>query len=388
MTAPYYYGIVVGTSVDATRCGAVQAKILGITDDWKDDLQPWVYPQLGHGMQAVPQKGQYLLVSFLDGDINQGLYFGVSQGKGFYPDEYRENYPDVAYANLGELGFTYVHNRGTHVTRIRNAGNGGTVVWDQTGSIDISAESASSEAGQPSFGVLTEATIDVFTCRPVGDGSTMARAGSEYLRVSHISQNTVNTVRGGTSEPPQKTPDPPEMPTGGETRIIDGADRSYAVPYEPSPAVSPRNGNRTPKRILVGGTGGVQLSRMLESFVDEGAGMCTHYLVGTGDGDPDVLTTLQDLSTAKNRGFIQFCEIKDDTKFGSDMFGSVNVGAVTVMFYTDMAGALPSKEYAFGKLKDIISHVKKAYGLDSIEVVAYTGAVLDYNTLKEFEGEY
>lgn len=393
LTGPYYYGIVVGTMVDPACIGAVQAKILGVTDDWKDELQPWVYPQLGYGMQSVPQNGQYLLVHFLDGDINQGMYYGVSQSKSFLPDEFMAEYPDVAYANLGELGFTYVHNRFTHTTKIKNSGNGGTIVWDPTGALSVEADSITSETDMPSYPVLTEATIDVFTCRPIGDKDTIARQGSEYLKVSHISQHTVNVVRGAADNPPTKIPESPVMPSGGEIREIigvddNGNDRAYTIPYEESPAVSPRMGNRVPKRILIGGTSGKLLSKMIDSFMEDGSTLCSHFLVGSGDGDPDVLSNISDELQAKNRGFIQFAEIKDDTKFGSDMSGAPNVGAVTVMFYTDSLGKLGNSDYAFAKLMDIVHHVKKTYELDEIEVVAYDGNALDYLELMEWEGEY
>ena len=54
---PFYYGQVVGTMVDTNHTGAVQAIIKGVTDDWKVEEQPWVYPQLGLGLEAVPQEG-------------------------------------------------------------------------------------------------------------------------------------------------------------------------------------------------------------------------------------------------------------------------------------------------------------------------------------------
>jgi hypothetical protein len=111
---------------------------------------------------------------------------------------------------------------------------------------------------------------------------------------------------------------------------------------------------------------------------------------GVGDGNPDVLSTLDDRFKAKNLGFIQCAEITYDCTLGSDMRGKPNIDAVGVVFYGD--GNL--NKYQMGKFLDIVNHVKQAGKLDEIEVVAYRplspadSRFITYINLKNLEGAY
>lgn len=390
LTFPYYYAQVVGVSVDPNRVGCVQARVSGVTDLWEDKFQPWFAPQLTTGMQQVPQKGHWLMVRFLNGDINQGMYYGVSQTKSFLPENFVSEYPDVAVMNMGESDYLYTHNRRTHITTIKNPGNNSGITWNDAGELNLESSNASDEAGTGSISVLTEATIDVFTCQPIGSAATGIRAGSEYLRVPHISQATIDALRGNGSgvETVVKSVQDSEA-DGQETRQLNGVSKTYTVPFMESPASKKRT-NKTNKRIIIGATGDSALASYLGMVTAIESKICVHYLVGLGDGQPDVLSALESPKDAKNLGLIQCAEIENDGTLGSDMRGKKNVDAVSIVFYGD--GNL--NKYQQEKMTDIINHVKKAGNLDEIEVVAFMTLNpvdkrnLAYVNLKTFEGTY
>ncbi len=390
LTFPYYYAQVVGSSVDPNRVGCVQARVSGVTDLWEDKFQPWFAPQLSTGMQQVPQKGHWLMVRFLDGDINQGMYYGVSQTKNFLPENFVGEYPDVAVLNMGESDYLYTHNRRTHITTIKNPGNNSGLTWNDAGEITMESSNASDEAGDPSLSVLTEATIDVFTCQPIGSPSTGVRSGSEYLRVPHISKATIDALRGngaGTETVVKSVQD--SEADGQETRELNGRNKTYTIPFMESSASKKRT-NKTNKRIILGATGSSPLAAYLGIVTAIESKVCVHYLVGLGDGQPDILSSLEDQSAAKNLGFIQCADITNDGTYGSDMKGKKNIDAVSIMFYGD--GQL--NKYQEEKMLDIINHVKKAGNLEEIEVVAFKAQnILDKRNLAalklvNYEGVY
>jgi hypothetical protein len=390
LTFPYYYAQVVGSSVDPNRVGCVQARVSGVTDLWEDKFQPWFAHQLSTGMQQVPQKGHWLMVRFLDGDINQGMYYGVSQTKNFLPENFVGEYPDVAVLNMGESDYLYTHNRRTHITTIKNPGNNSGLTWNDAGEITMESSNASDEAGDPSLSVLTEATIDVFTCQPIGSPSTGVRSGSEYLRVPHISKATIDALRGNGSgtETVVKSVQDSEA-DGQETRELNGRNKTYTIPFMESSASKKRT-NKTNKRIILGATGSSPLAAYLGIVTAIDSKVCVHYLVGLGDGQPDILSSLSDQSAAKNLGFIQCADITNDGTYGSDMKGKKNIDAVSIMFYGD--GQL--NKYQEEKMLDIINHVKKAGNLEEIEVVAFKAQnILDKRNLAalnlvNYEGVY
>ncbi len=390
---PFYYGQVVGTMIDTNHTGAVQAVIKGVTDDWKVEEQPWIYPQLGLGLEAVPQEGYWLLIKFLNGDIMQGLYYGVSATPSFLPREYTENYPFLAVANLGEHNFLYTHNRDTHVTKIENPGNGCNVTWGPTGALTIESDSYSSEEGAKSLPVLTEGTIDIFTCMPVGHGESGVTQGSEYLSVSHVSQMTIERLRGaGPQEPkPAKVDD---VSDGVNVVELYGADGKVVetVTLETcgSDGFALRNGKKA-THILICCTEGVPFSMKLSDFMKNDAKVVPHYLVGLGAGDPDVIGTNDAIpGDLTNNGFVQLVELKNDATFGKDMKLSqmrdkkANVDAIVVMFYGD--GIL--NQFQKDKLALIRTSSVKTFGLDGEPpVFAYQRSLTDlsYINLKEYE---
>jgi len=390
LTHPYYYGEVVGGSVDAARTGAVQARIIGVTDKWDAKLQPWVYPQLMQGVVQVPQNGHWLLIKFKDGDINQGMYYAISPTKSFTPEQYMAGYPDIAVMNMGETGYLYTHNRASHTSTITNPGNDSTLTWTDTGELSLSSTRNSDEVGRMTVPVLTEATIDIFTCMPVGHPSTGIRAGSEYLSVSHISKQTIDTLRGnGSGEVKRASISADQAADGQETRDIQGTDREYGIPFIESPA-SVRRSAKTAKRIIVAATGSTPIAETLAMYEDSAAKTCAHYIVGLGDGNMDVMSELHDRKDARNLGFVQCVETSYDATVGSDMKGKPNLDAISIMFYGD--GNL--NEYQMAKFKDIVNNVKKSFNLDAIDVVAYKQSAATpqqisvWNNLTAMEGEY
>lgn len=386
LTEPYYYAQVVGTEVDPNRSGGVRAKICGITEEWEDDVQPWVYPRLGDGMQRVPSRGEWLLVSFSHGDINEGVYFGVSQTQRFLPDEYVLGYPDVAVMNMGEEGYLYTHNRVSHTTFIRNPGNNSEITWNETGEVIVTSGNASDEAGRASLPVLTEGTIDIFTCMPVGSPDTAARAGSEYMSVAHISKKTIDAIRGTVTENPPSTSGQDPETDGMDMRDILGVSSKYSIPFKESPAVKRRTG-KIPKRIIIGCTGSTLYSQAYHTYTKEDAKLCVHFLVGLGDGEPDDIDAITDASQAKNLGFCEIAELTDDSTYAANnsaaMGDKLNVDSISVEFYGN--GEL--NEYQKSKLDDIVHHVKETYRLETINVMANPDMGEYMENLKQYEGD-
>lgn len=390
---PYYYGQVVGTSVDPGRNGGVQARISGVTDLWEDKLQPWVYPQLMQGMIQVPQVGHWLLIRFKDGDISQGLYYAISPTKNFTPEQFMAGYPDIAVMNLGETGYLYTHNRLEHTSTITNPGNNSTIIWDERGEVSMTSTNYSPEEGNAAIPVLTEATIDIFSCMPVGSPTSGIRAGSEYLSVSHISKQTIDTLRGGGIGAVKKANTNGDAQVDGEEkREIKGVSNEYGIPFMESPA-SVRRSGKAGKRIIFAATGGRPLAEYASMYCNDGAKECAHFLVGVDKGDLDILSDQNDSNKTdykpENKGFVQCVELKYDATLGNDMEGKPNLDAVSVMFY----GTGELTEYQRKVKEDIINTIKNTFNGEYVECVAYnppraTAAQLKaYEKLKFYEGE-
>src|SRR5574343_125381 len=130
---PYYEAVVITDEIDPNHAGAVRVSVLGITDKWENQYQPFVVPAI-NGMQAVPTKGTLLYVSFDEGDINMGRYFFVAQDKNYLPAEYVSEYPNVAVTNLGDDTFILTHNRKTNISVITHPSDS-SVTWDAFGAV-------------------------------------------------------------------------------------------------------------------------------------------------------------------------------------------------------------------------------------------------------------
>ena len=370
----YYVCEVVGGSRDALHRGAVRVKICGITDSWDETEQPYVYPALTGGIQQVPQKGYYLRVRFDRGDINCGRYYGMSATPSILPVDYVNEYPDVAMANLGEDNFFYVHNRNTHTTEIRNAGNDTRVVWDAAGMVRMECNTAYAQAGMGAkdgngtnvHPVLTEATIDIFTCMPVGNNrvETGIGQGSEYLGVSHISQVTVDAFHGtGTVEPPSEpTPAEATLSSEADLRTIYGVSGEVQVEFH----ATERYIKRTDKiytRIILCHTQGKGLGQAATSSMKTNS--CVHYIVGKTEGQMSVTD-----DGSGTEGFLQMVDVSNDAgMFGSFSIGGdkANTGAVIVQVVGDTLDGYT--DYQKKIVADIVNHVRKVSGNSGLPVV-------------------
>ena len=260
-----YLAVVVQGSIDTMHRGAVMARVLGVTDELADDEQPYFYPALTSSIQQVPPIGYYIRVRFEDGDINRGTYYGMSATPNVNPSDFADNYPDVAVGNLGEDGFFYTHNRQTHTTTITNPGNNTGIMWDASGFVTYESSVAHAHSGQGANEgggsntqhVLTEATIDIFTCMPVGGNrdNTGIGQGSEYMQISHISQTTIDAFNG---QPPQD--DKAKVPALSEpfddnvphTDIINKSGETVMkVPIERTDKQIKRSGKQIKRIILI-----------------------------------------------------------------------------------------------------------------------------------------
>lgn len=375
-----YTCVVISGKVDKEKRGAVPVKVIGVTDDWADDVQPYVYPAISSGMQQVPQKGYYLLVRFKDNDINQGYYYGISSTPAILPAEYVSEYPDVAVMNLGEADYTYTHNRNTHVSYINNPGNSSTVEWDADGFVTLECRNASNEGGvfdkyrgDNVHHVLTEATIDIFTCMPVGQNrsNTGLGQGSEYLSVSHVSQKTIDAFHGNATVevPKQLKPSDDADNNGTEVRdIVDASGNKVDSVEFHSGKFILVNGERKYRHIILCHSQGENFPKQAKKIMDTNSSV--HFLVGKSEGAPEVLTLSEPDSTPKNTGFAQFIDLKNDggmfsgCKYQGEKASS---GAIMVMVvgsvtdgYTDYQRAMVNK---------LIVHIRHETGNDMLPVI-------------------
>ena len=376
-----YTCIVVGGSNDISHRGAVRVKVLGVTDSYEDDEQPYVYPALCMGLQQVPEVGYYLRVRFMHGDLNCGYYYGMSQTQELLPAAFTEYYPDVAVGNLGENGFFYTHNRKTHITDIVNPGNNSTFTWDASGFVTYESSTAHAQAGMGAKEgtganlqhVLTEGTIDIFTCMPVGHNRAESGLGqgSEYLTISHISQATIDAFHGQGA--PQETDNTPAQPqTEADVPTIDIINKSgevvATVMMERTDRIVKRNGKEI-KRILVCHSEGECFPIMAKKFLESTSN--AHYLVGRVEGEPEVLSDNgSDKSRLRNSGFYQFIDLDDDggVYSGSTIGGDkANVDAVIIMLIGSATEEITP--YQRSILDKLVVHIRAKAKNDDIPVV-------------------
>lgn len=377
-----YPCLVVGGSNDITHRGAVRVRVLGITDNYEDDEQPYVYPAITTGIQQVPPIGYYLRVRFMRGDINCGYYYGMSPTPDMLPAEFTENYPDVAVGNLGEDGFFYVHNRQTHITEIVNPGNNSAMAWDASGFITYESGTAHQQAGMGAKAgngenlqhVLTEGTIDIFTCMPVGHNRANSGIGqgSEYLTISHISQATIDAFHGQ-AKPVDNSSNASNPQTDEDIPMMDilnaSGDVVMTVPLDRTDQMVKRTGKEI-KRILVCHSEGECFPIMATKFHESTS--TAHYLVGKVAGDPEILSDNGgDKSALKNSGFYQFIDIEDDggVYSGSTIGGEkANVDSVIIMFIGSATEELTS--YQMEILDKLVVHVRTKANNRDIPVVS------------------
>ena len=381
MTEDLYDAVVVSDEVDPNFSGGVRAKILGFTDSYADEDQPMVYPDLTNGQQSVPLKGYRLKVHFADGDINLGRYTSVSQSTTYLPPEYTANYPHVGVTNLGTDGYYRTYNRKTGVTTTVNP-NGCTVTWDAAGTFLVESSSAygnagagaANSAGTKNHAVLTEATIDIFTCRPVGNGVSAGGLlqGSEYLSVSQVSQASVDAFHGSVTA--QKTEDQGVAAVDAASDIVtvplldaSGATVDSVEFYESPKYVRGADGKKA-RALVVGISDGKSFPETAALVMKKGSGFSVHYLIGRIPGDPEVAA---DVQTVRNSGFAQFVNLSDDAYFarGSVLSSAdkkpANSGTVSVMLIAseDTGSSMYGyTDYQYSILNEILTSLRHSTG--------------------------
>jgi hypothetical protein len=342
-----YDALVVSDETDRTLSGAVRVSIIGITDSLEDDIQPLALPAVDSKM-GVPTKGTFLKVYFEDGDLHQPTYLQSSPQKSYLPQEYIENYPNVAVANLGSDFFQMVHNRADKRTVIEHDSSS-RIVWNAFGTVthesdkgyDNTGYGAKQGNGKKVQRVLTEGSIDVFTCTPFS-------GGSEYLEVTHISKSSVT----GSVDKQQALASP--TPVSDENNGLD-APVTRPLLTEEIEYVQSKNSltiqNRKVKIILVGNTGNNDFSDSVNSLFN--SKLSAHYVVGRLQKD-----------------FIQMIDLDKAGTFGSkgtwNMETNLNKICISVLLCGDGKGEYSSDQYI--NLNKIILNAREKFG-DDIEVV-------------------
>jgi hypothetical protein len=342
-----YDATVISAETDRTLSGAVRVSIIGVTDGIEDEVQPLALPALNN-MMAVPTKGTHLKVYFEEGDVHQPVYLGVSPQTSFLPDEYRDNYPNVAVSNLGSDFFQKIHNRAEKSTRIEHDSNS-IVTWDALGVITHDSEKgyentgfgAKQNNGKPIQPVLTEGTIDIFTCTPFA-------GGSEYLKVTHISKASVL----GTIERQQQL---------NATTTVSEEDTGFDAPVT-KPLLSgtveflqAKNSinisNRKVKIILIGNTGINDFSNSLNSILN--SSVSAHYVIGKSSGE-----------------LIQMIDLTKGGTFGSkgiwNKETSINKITISVLLCGDGKSAFTPDQY--NNLNSIVANARQQFG-NEMEIV-------------------
>lgn len=368
----YYDAVVVSDEIDPNHGGAVRALIKGVTDDLKPDEQPFILPSV-NSMQAVPTKGTLLCVAFDEGDIYKGKYFHVSPEPRYLPDEYVSDYPNVAISNLGGDFFNLTHNRRTKESQVTHPSNS-QITWTATGAVIHNSDKGYSNAGRGAINtqgtrihsVLTEATIDPFTCTPVGNNVSNGGAyqGSEYMFVTHMSSAVADAINGRTNNDFSTVEDrEPSKEVGGselESRELYDADGNVVgtVPFYPIESyIEVKDKEIT--RIIVDKSGTDNFVESAAKITDGGNDMGVHYLIGRTEGTPPIDSERDGTDADKQKGFIQFVETKYDVHYMSEAKTSsgdqANTGAVVIM----LSGTGDSyTKYQYETLSKLVTHIR------------------------------
>jgi len=373
----YYDAVVVNDDVDPNHAGAVRVKVIGVTEELEDEQQPFAVPSV-NSIQAVPTKGTYLRISFDEGDVNKPKYFQVSPEKTQLPEEYRDNYPNVAVSNLGGDFFNMTHDRAAKNTIIAHP-SASRIQWDGRGRVAHDSDKAYENAGLNAYrgrgekiqAVLTEGTVDVFCCTPVGNNLEDGGAfqGSEYFFVSHISKSTVNAINGVLdSDFNTQVESTKDNGTEEETKkeLLD-ADGNVVrnVEFVETTSVVARNGNKTVKKIIIDYTGQNDFPAMGQKILDDSNKISAHYLVGQEDGASVIegqnLPDAQQGGADLIKGFIQFAELQNDCYVGSN-FPPIgpkdNEDTISIMLVSD---GLTFTDFQYDTINQIIQNARTVF---------------------------
>lgn len=377
----YYDAIVVNDDVDPNHAGAVRVKIFGVTEGLTDEQQPFALPSF-NGLQAVPTKGTYLRVAFDDGDVNKPKYFQVTPEKTFLPQDFVGQYPNVSVANLGGDFFIMTHDRANKNTLITHP-SASRIQWDERGRIAHESDKAYDNAGRNAVkgrgeklqAVLTEGTIDIFCCTPVGNNIENGGAfqGSEYFFVSHISKSTVNAING-VLDSDFNTQVESARDTGTQDEVkkeLVDADGNVVrnVEFVETTSVVTRNGKEV-RKIVIDYTGQNNFPAIGEKILDDANKFSAHYLVGKEDGasliEGQNYPADQQGGSDLIRGFIQFADLENDCYLGSSFppIGQKdNEDTISILLVSD---GVEFTEFQYTTINQIIQNARTEFGDDSI----------------------
>ena len=376
----YYDGVVVSSDIDPNRAGAVRVKIIGLTDELDIKDQPFAIPAI-NSLTGVPTAGTYLEIRFDEDDIHKPKYFNSSTEKNYLPTDYvNDGYPDIAVGNLGGDFFSMRHDRKKKDTLINHPSES-DILWDNFGRIAHDSEHAYEEnadqvgtanaeiGGSRILPVLTQGTVDIFTCRVFGAG-TQAMQGSEYLFTAHISKDTVNKIKN------IPTDSSVETDLNNPEEQVDVSEYKKVLEEDVLWKKSPYNGKSrnvadiSTVVITASGSNNFLDATSLVGLADDikGSDQSVHYILGKGKFDPTytsgstVGTTNEDENDLAY-GFIQTVDLGDEASwFGADVKltpgseQSVHTNSVLVLVIgKDLTNLTP---YQTNTIKNIIEHVK------------------------------
>ena len=375
----YYVGVVVSSDVDPNRAGAVRVKIIGVTDELDIKDQPFAIPAI-NPLTGVPTKGTYLEIRFDEDDIHKPKYFNASAERNYLPADYvNDGYPDIVVGNLGGDFFSMRHDRKKKDTLINHPSES-DILWDNFGRIAHDSEHAYEEnadqvgtaneeiGGSRILPVLTQGTVDIFTCRVFGAGK-QAMQGSEYLFTAHISKNTVSKIKN------LPTDSSVETDLNNPEEQIDVSEYKKVLQEDVLWKKSPYNGksrNVADINTVVVTASGSDNFLAATSSVGlandiKGNDQSVHYILGKAIFDPSTsgstVGTPNELEGDLAFGFIQTVDLEyeaswfsADVKSTAEPEKSVHTNSVVVLVIgKDLTNLTP---YQTNTIKNIIKHVK------------------------------
>ena len=395
-----YIAVVAGSTTDTRHSGAVKIKVLGIMDYMPEDLLPWALP-LFSAQQQVPEKGDHLVVEFEDGDVNRPRYlFQSSNNKGHIPAEFISDYPNVSYANMGENRFYRTHNKKEQQTFIYHPSDMvvdinsfGRIRAESSKAYDHAGYGAVDGAGGNSLPVLTEGTVDVFCCTPVGfNQSTGGHQGSEYMYVSHVSRATVE--KNMTAPPGGKEEDPVtvEVNKGHKENVLmsaDGKQELGRIDYMPakrsmssfslgSVLLGGIVKRSTTPAIIFDYSKKVPFNRVLESMLDEKNGTPAHYIVGVANIANENVEEGQNENQNENLelyGCVQLLDLDRKSYLAADSTGYTSnttfLRSITVKVLA--ASETDMNMFQKSRVNMIIENAKHKFGCKALQKYTYIG---------------
>jgi len=394
LTDKYYDAIVINDDIDPNKQGAVRVRIIGVTDGLADDEQPFAVPAVASSSN-IPYKGYHLKVEFDDGDINKPKYTSMSVERNVYPQESVSGYPNVVVANLGGEFYNMVHDRKEKISVIQHPSNSkitwnarGQLVHDSDKAFTNSGMGAGNNTGTKIHSVLTEATIDIFTCMPVGNNVSSGGGyqGSEYLFVPQMAKDTSDAIAGMVNTDVDNTADPVEE-TGENTEVLRDITTSNGDVVSFVDFIQTQTFTEVGKdkisAVIVANSGNKDFILTMANLLGTNNNGSVHYVVGTDYAIPDQQAILDNGTNNSNisSGFAQLIELENDATLLSSAKNPqsddvANKNAIIIMLIGD--GVSPYTDYQYKTINDIVNTVRFKFSEPAVEVLTvddleYTG---------------